>query len=313
MSGVQTFGLRSTHFVIVLFPAIFILLLPRPAQVSSPTPSPDDQVLIKADALVRQGEYPTAENIVREYLLTSATSPEAHFKLGFVLFLQKKAKESLAEYTEGAKYRTPNARDLKIVASDYVVLGDYMDADKWFTKVAEWTPNDAEAWYDLGRTKYNENRFDEAIAAFKHVLQLDPTSVKAQDNLGLSYEGGGHNDEAIAAYQLAISMEEKNAERNSGPYLDMGSLLVESNRVEEALPLLNKALMIAPQDFRIRRERGKAYLHLNELDKAAAELEKAIDLAPKNAPLHIMLAQVYRKQGFADKAKIESDRYSALK
>jgi Tfp pilus assembly protein PilF len=63
----------------------------------------------------------------------------------------------------------------------------------------------------------------------------------------------------------------------------------------------------------VHRELGKAYLHLNELEKARTELEKAIELAPQNAPLHFMLAQVYRKQGLVDKAKLETERYTALK
>ena len=37
-----------------------------------------------------------------------------------------------------------------------------------------------------------------------------------------------------------------------------------------------------------------------------------MELAPKNAPVHFMLAQVYRKQGLMDKAKVENERYAAL-
>jgi tetratricopeptide (TPR) repeat protein len=195
---------------------------------------------------------------------------DGHFTAGLrSVFVQAKAKESLAEYTQGAKYRAPGARDLKVVASDYVVLGDFGDADKWFSKVVEWTPQDVQAWYDLGRTKYNENRFEEAISAFKKTLQLDPANVKAEDNLGLSYGALERSDEAIAAYQRAIALQEKSTDKNSGPYLDYGSLLIEDNRVEEALPLLTQAAAISPADFRMHRALGKAYAHLNETAKGA--------------------------------------------
>src|SRR5256886_16087693 len=102
----------------------------------------------------------------------------------------EKAKASLAESTAGAKYSAPIAADLKVVAFDYVLLGDYLDADKWLTKMLEWTPDDAQGWYYLGRTKYSENRFAEAISAFEQCLKVDPKNVKAEDNLGLSYEIG---------------------------------------------------------------------------------------------------------------------------
>jgi len=287
----------------------FIFLFLLRMQALPPEQTAESQMSL----LVQQGKLDEAEAASRVYLRGHANSGDAHFLLGYVLFLQAKAKESLAEYTEGAKYLLPSARDLKVVASDYVVLGDFSDADKWFSKVVEWTPDDVQAWYDLGRTKYNENRFDEAVAAFKRTLVLDGANVKALDNLGLPYQGEGHNDEAMAAYERAIAIEEKSLEKNAGPYLDLGSLLIEMERTRDALPWLQKAAVIAPGDFRIWRETGKAYLRLDELEPARTQLEKAIELAPKNAPLHFMLAQVYRKQGLSDKARQETDRYTALK
>jgi len=62
----------------------------------------------------------------------------------------------------------------------------------------------------------------------------------------------------------------------------------------------------------VHRQLGKAYTHLGQLEKAGAELEKAVELAPENAPVHFMLAQVYRRRGLLDKAKMESERYAAL-
>ncbi len=279
---------------------------PPPASSSNP-------LLEKTTELVRQGHLTAAEAAAKGYVQIYPVSSDGHFMLGYILFLEKKPNESLVEYTEGAKHGIPAAHDLKVVASDYVLLSDFTDADRWFTKVTEWTPGDVQAWYDLGRTKYNENRFDEAISAFNKTLQLDPANMKAQDNLGLCYAALGRNEQAIGAYKRAIEMEEKSLQASPEPYLDFGSLLIDTDNVPDALPLLAKSLAIAPDDYRVHRELGKAYLHLNDLNKARAELEKAIQLAPRNAPLHFMLAQVYRKQGLPDKAKHEADSYSALK
>lgn len=299
------------RFLIAVF--AFQLAAQTPAADSSLTSQSGELLLNKADSLIRQGQLTAAENAAREYIQQHAQSAAGYYMLGHILFLEKKAKESLAQYTEGAKYSVPSARDLTIVASDYVLLNDFADADKWFTKVTEWTPHDTLAWYNLARTKYNENLFEEAIQTFKKVLQLDPSNVKAFDNLGLCYQALERTDEAAAAYKRAMELEPSEPARNSGPYLDYGSLLVENNNMSGALPLLDKALEISPDDFRVHRELGKAYMHLNDFEKARAELQKAIELAPRNAPLHFMLAQVYRKQGLQDRAKQETDTYSELK
>jgi len=266
----------------------------------------------EARSQLEQGRLREAEKIMRDYLTVHKSSADAHFLLGYILFKQENAKESLAEYTEGAKYRKPTAAELEVVASDYVLLKDYPDADKWFSMAVKWNPTDALGWYYLGRTKYNENRFDEAITAFEQCLKLQPQDVKAEDNLGLSYEGLNRYDEAIAAYRTAIEWQKDAAAKNAGPFVDLGGLLVDTDRTEEGLPFLLEAAQLAPEDYKVHRQLGKAYAHLNQLQKAETELEKAAELAPENAPVHFMLAQVYRRQGLLDKAKMESDRYAAL-
>jgi tetratricopeptide (TPR) repeat protein len=222
------------------------------------------------------------------------------------------AKESLAEFTAGAKFRTPSAFDLKIVALDYVLLGSYSDADKWLTRSLEWNPKDSEGWYYLGRAKYNENRFTEAVEAFQKCLALDPKNVKAEDNLGLSYAGLGRSDEAMAAYKAAMSWQASAELKNPGPYIDIADLLLDQNHNEEAESHLLQAIQIAPAEPRAHELLGLAYTRMDQLPKAQKELERAIELSPQSANLYCMLAPVYRKQGLADKAKEEFARCAAM-
>jgi tetratricopeptide (TPR) repeat protein len=268
--------------------------------------------LAEARALLEMGKLSEAEKATRRYLEARKNSADAHYLLGYILFRKQEPKASLAEYTEGAKYRRPGAADLEVVASNYVLLNNYRDADKWFTKAVEWNPGDALGWYYLGRTKYNENRFEEAISAFRECLKLNPKDVKAEDNLGLSYEGLNRTEEAMAAYRNAIAWQSDSPVKNPGPFLNLGSLLVDSEHVDEGLPHLLEAVRLDPADFHTHRQLGKAYMRLNQLEKARAELEQAAEMAPQNAPVHFMLAQVYRRQGLMDKAKAENDRYLAL-
>ncbi|MGA8598810.1 MAG: tetratricopeptide repeat protein [Bryobacteraceae bacterium] len=271
-----------------------------------------DPALAAARSLAESGKLNDAEAAARGYLATNHASADGHFLLGYILFKKQQAKASLEEYTEGAKFRTPSAYDLEVVGGDYVLLHDYADADKWFTKSVEWNPRNFQALYYLGRTKYNENRFEEAVSVFLECLKLEPKNVKAEDNLGLSYQGLGRLDGAIAAFRAAIAWQTNAKQKDSGPYIDLGTLFVDNDRPREAIPHLLEAAALAPDDVRAHRELGKAYLHLDELDKAQAELERSVQLAPQYAPTHFMLAQVYRRRGMTDKAKQESERYIAL-
>jgi Flp pilus assembly protein TadD len=296
--------------------------------------------LAEAKTLLRQGRVNEADRAVRQFLAARPDSAEGHFLLGHILFreiqadataetqledvkvlqanpksgnfIPEKARASLAEFTAGAKYHEPSAADLKVVALDYVLLGSYADADKWLTKMLEWTPTDPDGWYLLGRTKYNENRFAEAISAFQRSLKLDPRNVKTEDNLGLSYAGLARNEEAIAAYQQAMAWQSEASLKNPGPYINLASLLIDQNHFAEAVSHLLQAVEIAPRESRTHELLGKAYARLEQFPKAQTELEKAIELSPESSNLHCMIAPVYRKQGFAEKAKTEFDRCATL-
>jgi Flp pilus assembly protein TadD len=334
---------------LLLASSCFLLLITSARSSAAFTQSPDesDAPLVEAQTLFRQSKFSEADHAVRQYLATHPNSADGHFLLGHILFREiqaeaildrqlvlqaqssmggtvatpepalpkdreEKAKASLGEFTAGAKYRNPSAADLKIVAFDYIVLGDYPDADKWLTKMLEWAPNDADGWYNLGRTKYNENRFAEAISAFQQCLKLDARNVRAEDNLGLSFAGMGRNEEAAAAYQQAIDWQAKSLARNPRPYIDLGGLLIDENRSKDAVTLLLQASEIDSRDSKTHELLGKAYTRLEEFPKAQGELEKAIELSPQSPNLHCMLAPVYRKQGLAEKAKAEYDRCATL-
>jgi tetratricopeptide (TPR) repeat protein len=295
---------------------------------------------VEAKSLMEKGLVRDAERAVRQYLEAHSDSAEGHFLLGYILFREiqtearmetaaesvktldgdprdgkareQRARASLAEFTAGAKYHDPSAFDLKIVALDYVLIGDYVDAEKWLTRSLEWNPQDSDGWYYLGRARYNENKFAAAVDAFLHCLKLSLRNVKAEDNLGLAYAGLGRNEEATAAYQQAMVWQSQATFKNSGPYIDLASLLLDENRPEEAIPYLLQAVEIAPRESRAHELLGKAYTRSDKLAAAQAELEKAVELSPQSANLHCMLAPVYRKQGVTDKAKVEFDRCAAL-
>jgi Flp pilus assembly protein TadD len=308
-------------------------------------------LLADAKSFFRKGNLADADRTVRLYLESHPNSADAHFLLGHILFreiqsraaidrqlqsrapnptgakkalssdvsdatgskaIQEMAKASLAEFTAGAKFRTPSTGDLKTVAFNYILLGDLADADKWLTKMLEWAPNDWEGWYHLGRTRYNENRFAEAISAFQQCLKLNPQNVQAEDNLGLSLAGLGRNDDAAVAYHQAVAWQAQSLTKDPGPYIDLGSLLIDQNRANDSIPFLLQAVEIAPAEWRAHELLAKAYTRTQQFPRAQTELERAIELSPQSANLHCMLAPIYRKQGLAEKANAEYVHCSAL-
>lgn len=272
--------------------ACLVFAVPLHAQQAA---NPD--VFESVHKLFDEKKFSEAEELLRSYMRDHLTSADAHFLLGYALFRQDHPKESLAEFTQGAKFRRPNPSDLKIVAADYVVLGDYTDADKWLTMVTKETPMDAEAWYMLGRTKYSENRFQEAIQAFQRILSLSPKDTKAENNLGLSYEGLNRLDEAQTAFETAIEWQKEASIKNEQPYLNLGSLLADRDQLQAALTNLQQAEAMAPNNPKILEQLGRVYDLMKQPDKAEEKLLRAIALAPDVSGLHFRLGQVYKQLG----------------
>lgn len=277
-----------------------IVLLSAVTAVCQSTASPLDQ----ARTLMKDGKLTQAEAAANQYLEQNPSSADAHFLLGDLFFLEKKPRESLAEFTAGAKFRRPGATELRTIASDYVLLGDFADADKWFTEATMEAPDDVEAWYLLGRTKYNENRFEEAIASFERVLAFRPEDVQAEDNLGLAQQGLGHTDLAKTAFQTAIEWQ-KGAPGDAQPFLNLGMLLTDHGDAAAGVQQLKTAVQIAPDNPKAREQLGRALQAKGDLEGAQAQLESAIRLAPDAAALHFRLGQIYHQRGLNLRAQQE--------
>jgi tetratricopeptide (TPR) repeat protein len=280
----------------------------RPAAVSP--------ALASARQLIASGEFKRAEAALRAYLATDEGSASGRYLLAYTLFRLDKPQDSLAEYTHAAKIQKPSAEDLKNVALDYVLLDDYTDADKWMSLSVQMNDKDPDAWYGLGRIRYTRQHFQDAVDCFTKTLALDPASVKAEDNLGLAYEGLNRTDDAIKAYQAALALEAATSSSakppSEQPMLNLAIVLIHHGRPEEALPLLTRAIAIAPRDPKIREQLGHLYLQQGKLVDAQREFEEAVSLSPESAAMHFLLGQVYRRQGMDEKAREEFARAAVL-
>ncbi len=271
-------------------------------KVEKEQPGATDALLYEGKCLINLGHFKDADTIIRSYIAAHPQSEDGAYLVAYVLFREDKPKESLALYTSAGKIKPPTADDLKIVALDYVLLNDFSDAGRYLDIALKLEPNNLEARYHLGRVRYEQNRFDEAIAAFQEVLKHDPNNVKAEDNLGLSFEAKNETDQAISGYRKAIEFDTSAKAHTEQPYLDLGTLLIKLNQPEKAVPVLSRAAEINPKSSKVRYQLGKAYFDTNRLPDARNEAEKAASLNPDDVPTHYLLGKIYQRLGKSDLA-----------
>lgn len=111
---------------------------------------------------------------------------------------------------------------------------------------APFTPSppsgDAEQVYRDGLMAYEENRLDDAVAAFLQTLQLDPNHIEAHNYLGSVYFLQGRTDEAIESLTRALELDPRHTES----HLNLGLIYQETGQVQEAIRMFRRYLELAP-------------------------------------------------------------------
>jgi len=146
---------------------------------------------------------------------------------------------------------------------------------------------------------------------------ITPTSYVAPQALvvrAACLRGLGRGPEALVLAEKAAAADPRNAE---APRL-RGQLLLEADRVKEALSALETAAALAPGDYQTHFLLAQAYTRMNRTQSAQEEQQKAKELGaamdeltkltrdvmehPKDAALHTRMAELYEKLSMREMA-----------
>jgi DNA-binding winged helix-turn-helix (wHTH) protein/TolB-like protein/Flp pilus assembly protein TadD len=148
-------------------------------------------------------------------------------------------------------------------------------------------PQNATAYelYLRGVDLYSANNFSEAVKKLKKSVEIDPNYDEAWAHLGRAYTAkasfhlGGREDikEAQNAHERALTLNPDLIEAR----VFMANLLTDTNRVEQAMPLLKEALKTNPNNAEAHWELGYAYRYAGMLKESIEECEQARRIDPE--------------------------------
>jgi len=137
-------------------------------------------------------------------------------------------------------------------------------------------PGYAEAFACIGTASMELKAYDNAIAAYRHTLQLDPDYAYAWVGLGVNYLAQGKDDEAIAAYQQAIKIQPDSAL----PWCKLGELYCQQEKYGEAIAAYRQATQFDPGDPSSWGNLGVSYEGQGKWIEAIAAYQRAVELEP---------------------------------
>jgi Flp pilus assembly protein TadD len=153
--------------------------------------------------------------------------------------------------------------------------------------VLEITPNNAEAYNNLGTIYRNLGDRPKAAALFEKAISLAPGTYRFYSNLGVVRQDQGDYAAAVQALEKAAALNEKDYRvwmNLAQVERWLGDAQKAKGSYAHALPLVEDLATRQPQDAIIQAVLGRLYAGLQPQPggKALPHLESALALAPKD-------------------------------
>jgi len=235
--------------------------------------------------------------------------------------LLRLAAVRLAEHLEPAEQRavlapllTDALRAVRIEAAR-VLAGQHTELepaqrDAWQSAAAEYQETLAhaadrpEAQVGLGTFLARTGRIDAANAAFARAITLDPEFAAAYLNAADAWRGWGDEDQALAMLERGLMHAPDSAALNHS----LGLARIRLGRGEEALDALSKAVELAPEERRYVYVLAVAMNSNGRPTEALRVLERALDRWPYERDLLFALATMQRDAGHLEAARQTTER-----
>jgi len=153
--------------------------------------------------------------------------------------------------------------------------------------------------FDAAQQLQDDQKYSEAIAAWKIAADKDPTDARPLNNLGVALAATGQFDAAVDAYKHSLAINPDSSQTHN----NLAGALAEQGKLQEAVEHIQRALELNPDN-------GHAHINLGHIfevqgghrDEAKAELLKGIELAPKSSDGHNIYGVILAREGRLEEA-----------
>ncbi|MEL6327329.1 MAG: tetratricopeptide repeat protein [Cyanobacteria bacterium J06626_23] len=154
-------------------------------------------------------------------------------------------------------------------------------------------PQDGDAYFNRGTTRYDLRDQPGAIADYSQVLELDPTHAVAYNNRGLAWADMGEFDKALSDFSRAINLDS----HLFVAYCNRGLLRLENRDPVGAIADFTEAIALHPSSAIGYFYRGQAAQAMGDMTQAITDFGAAIERSPQLALPYCYRGAAYQKQG----------------
>lgn len=262
----------------------------------------------------------------------------AHTQLGVLYFGRQDYPNAIAEFEKATSINPKFSPPYNQLGYAYKFLEKFGEAEATFKKYTELIPDDPNPYDSYAELLMKMGRFDESIKAYEKALSIDSNFINSYVGIGNNYLAMGKTDQARAAFAKiaaharntgekrlarfwtaasyvhdgatdkaieelkagsALSEAEHDAGTMSGDLIQMGDVLREAGRFDDALAkyaeavkMIDGSRLADPIKAATRRqsvfEQGRVAATKQDLVTAKSKLAEYETLvAPRNAPFEL--------------------------
>ncbi len=165
----------------------------------------------------------------------------------------------------------------------------YEDAAQAFNDAIEQNPDDAVGYINFGNLLATLNDVERAERFFQKAITVDEKAATAYYGLANLYYNAERFVEAAKLYQKSIEHGIEGADA----YFMLAKSFEREGNQSLALPYMQRAAELAPEDLEIRLSYGILLCTLEMFEHAKPELEHVIEHDDNNADAHYNLGVLY--------------------
>ncbi len=169
----------------------------------------------------------------------------------------------------------------------YFEQGRLEEAVHAYRDVLEDDPHDPKAHHDLAYTLAMQGELHEAVSHYRQAIRLRPDYAIAHSNLGLALDSLGQRDEAMNHYRQALQINPHLGTAHN----NLGIALRLQGRLGEAIHHYERALEADPSLSEAHNNWGAALLALGKPDEAIGHFAEALRIGPDDPKAHNILAR----------------------
>ncbi len=217
----------------------------------------------------------------------------AHYMLGRIYYEESKYDSAMVALEKAIAYDSDIEERACLALGDLCVFRGDDSAVKYYLGAIDLIYNDTGRFFTLAKLLDRDGYQEEAISAYRHVLDLDPDHEEAllrlaeiQSNI-LAYKG------ALDSYSKLIQMDPEN--RNY--FLTVAKIYERMGDSDGMLKSLNSLIEINPNDISAIAKVAEIYLDRKELKKAKWYIDRGLKIDSKNAKFRVLNGEYYRAKG----------------